>query len=370
MDRHGKLALLSGSAIWTGALSGDSAVFSLEIQSLQNFSSMSKEDKKCSTTVLSDTLLAKCGTSASRWLNLENGSLVLRSVEKDDGGKYGFVFQNTTRNFILEVFEPTIGIQCFPDGTAVLSCNVASKEILVFRWLLNGTHLKAEGACIKDAGKKVHLDKTEPGDFVCEVLKGNSVTRTRPITLSCSYGQKHKRFSALYKYLSISPTHQKWVKTQVIYLWNVGSFPLHILAQTYLLQYPGFIYILAGCAAGVLILLVALPAAICCCMRRRHKFIPVPSEEEKDDGLTMSVVCGEGAKSPPNGDRAEAQAAQTDRPAKPDAAQVGQGVEPQPPAEENVAVQLEAEEMPDAEAIVDMESQEDASDCFPDPTDD
>lgn len=66
---------------------------------------------------------------------------------------------------------------------------MASRDILVFRWLLNGTHLKAEGACIKDAGKKVHLDKTEPGEFVCEVLKGNSVTRTRPITLSCSYGE-------------------------------------------------------------------------------------------------------------------------------------------------------------------------------------
>nr|XP_041569518.1 uncharacterized protein LOC100222365 isoform X2 [Taeniopygia guttata] len=279
------ITVTQGSVIWTGALSGDSAVFSLEIQSLQNFSSMSKEDKKCSTTVLNDTLLAKCGTSASRWLNLENGSLVLRSVEKDDEGKYGFVFQNTIRNFTLEVFEPTIGIQCFPDGTAELSCNMASNEILVFRWLLNGTHLKAEGACIKDAGKKVHLGRTEPGEFVCEILKGNSVTRTRPITLSCSYD---------------------------------------------LLRYPGFIYILAGCAAGVFILVVALPAAICCCMKRRHKFIPVPS----------------------------------------DAAQIGQGVEPQPLAGENLPVQIEAEEMPEAEVLVDMESQEDASDCFPDPTDD
>lgn len=48
---------------------------------------------------------------------------------------------------------------------------------------------------------------------------------------------------------------------------------------------------------------------------------PLPSnlwfgftEEEKDDGLTMSVVSGEGTKSPPNGDRVEAQ---SDRPAKP-----------------------------------------------------
>lgn len=54
----------------------------------------------------------------------------------------------------------------------------------------------------------------------------------------------------------------------------------------------------------------------------------------------------------------------------PDAAQIGQGVEPQPLVEENVPVQAEAEEMPDPEVIVDMESQGDASDCFPDPTDD
>lgn len=319
------ITVTQGSAIQIHVLSGDSAVFPLKNQSLQNFSHMNKEDKKCPTAVRNDTLLAECENSASRWLNLENGSLVLRSVEKDDEGKYEFVFQNDTRSFTLEVLEPTISIQCFPDGTAELSCNVATQEILVFRWLLNGTHLKVEGACIKDAGKKVHLDKTEPGEFVCEVVKGNRVTRTRPISLSCSYD---------------------------------------------LLQYPGFIYILAGCAAGVLILLVALPAAICCCMKRRHKFIPVPSEEEKDDGLTMSVVSGEGMKSPPNGDRVEAQAAQSDRPPKPDAAQTGQGVEPQPLAEENLPVQVEAEELPDPEVIVDMESQEDPSDCFPDPTDD
>lgn len=34
------------------------------------------------------------------------------------------------------------------------------------------------------------------------------------------------------------------------------------------------------------------------------------TDEEKDDGITMSVVSSEGVKSPPNGDHVEAQAAQ------------------------------------------------------------
>jgi len=41
------------------------------------------------------------------------------------------------------------------------------------------------------------------------------------------------------------------------------------------------------------------------------------TEEEKDDGLTMSMVSSEGVKSPPNGDHVEAQAAQIDCPSKP-----------------------------------------------------
>lgn len=57
-------------------------------------------------------------------------------------------------------------------------------------------------------------------------------------------------------------------------------------------------------------------------------------------------------------------------PSSPDAAQTDQDVEPQPFVEENLAVEIEAEEMPDPEVIVDVESQENPSDCFPDPTDD
>lgn len=46
-----------------------------------------------------------------------------------------------------------------------------------------------------------------------------------------------------------------------------------------LLQYPLFIYILAGCAGGAVILVVVVSSVICCCMKRKHKFIPVPSGE-------------------------------------------------------------------------------------------
>lgn len=66
---------------------------------------------------------------------------------------------------------------------------MSSNESTSFRWLLNGTALSAPEACVKDGGKKVRLDKTVPGEFVCEVYHGNSVTRTRPVVLSCSYGE-------------------------------------------------------------------------------------------------------------------------------------------------------------------------------------
>ncbi|KAM9565840.1 uncharacterized protein ACIB01_004139 isoform 2-T2 [Guaruba guarouba] len=316
----------AGSVTWTSVLSGSSAVFSVGIQSLQNLSSMSKRDMACSIAVLNDTLLAKCGTSACTCLKFENGSLVLKTVEKEDEGKYEFVFHNTTRVFTLQVFEPAIGIRCFPNGTGELSCNVNSNESTSFRWLLNGADMSAHEACVKDGGKKVRLDKTVPGEFVCEVRHGNSVTRTRPVLVSCSYGD--------------------------------------------LLQYPWFIYILAGCAGGAVILVVLVSSVICCCMKRKHKFIPVPSEEEKDDRLTMSMISSESVKSPPSGDHVEAQAAQTGCPPKPDAAQTDQDVEPQPLVEENLAVEMEAEEMPDPEVIVDVENQENPSDCFPDPADD
>uniref|UniRef100_A0A8B9ULH0 Ig-like domain-containing protein n=1 Tax=Anas zonorhyncha TaxID=75864 RepID=A0A8B9ULH0_9AVES len=319
------ITVTDGSVTTIGALSGSSAIFPIGLENLQNLSKMSKDNERCFVNMVNGTWLVSCG-SCYRRLNLQNGSLVLRSVEKEDEGNYEFVFNDITKSFALEVLEPAIAIQCFPDGTVELSCNVSSNEWMRFEWLLNGSKLKNSEACIKDGGKKVRLDRPMPGEFVCEVHHKNGITRCGPIMLSCSYGD--------------------------------------------LLQYPLFIYILAGCAGGAAILVVVVSSVICCCMKRKHKFIPVPSEDEKDDGIAMSVVSSEAVKSPPNGDHVEAQAAQIDCPPVPDAAQIGPGIEPLPLVEENLPVVVEPEEMPEQEMIGYVESQEHASDCFPDPTDD
>ncbi|XP_048786156.1 uncharacterized protein LOC125686336 isoform X1 [Lagopus muta] len=308
-----------------GVFSGSSAKFPVGVESFRNVQKMTWNNNNCSTTVKNDALLAKCLPSFERWLKLENGSLVLRSVEKEDEGTYEFFFNDTKALFTLKVFEPIIGARCFPNGTADLTCDVDSNESMTFEWLLNNSRLNAHEACIKDGGKRVRLEKTVPGEFVCKVKHDHGFLRTRPIVLSCSYGD--------------------------------------------LLQYPWFIYILAGCAGAAAILVAVVSSLICCCMRRKHKFLPVPSEEEKDDGITMSVVSSEGVKSPPSGDHVEAQAAQIDCPPMPDAARIDSGTEPQPMVEENFPVAAEPGEMPDQEMIADVESQENASNCFPDPID-
>ncbi|XP_019475445.1 uncharacterized protein LOC100543444 isoform X2 [Meleagris gallopavo] len=256
-----------------GVFSGSSAKFPVEVESFRNVQKMIWNNNNCSTTMKNDILLAKCHSSSERRLELDNGSLVLRSVEKEDEGKYQFFFNDTEVLYTLKVFEPIIDARCFPNGTADLTCDMDSNESMTFEWLLNNSRLNAHEACIKDGGKKVRLEKSVPGEFVCKVKHDHGSLRTRPIVLSCSYGD--------------------------------------------LLQYPWFIYILAGCAGAAAILVAVVSSLICCCMRRKHKFLPVPSEEEKDDGITMSVVSSEGVKSPPNGDHVEAQAAQIDCPPMP-----------------------------------------------------
>lgn len=56
-------------------------------------------------------------------------------------------------------------------------------------------------------------------------------------------------------------------------------------------------------------------------------------------------------------------------PSFPDAARPDSGIVPQPMVEENFPVAVEPGEMPDPEMIADVESQENASNCFPDPID-
>ncbi|XP_021257923.1 uncharacterized protein LOC110401300 isoform X2 [Numida meleagris] len=273
-----------GSDVRIGVFSGSSVNFSVGTENFQNVLKMSWNNN-CSTAVVVDGTLAERHPSFKGWLKLENGYIVMSRVEKEDEGDYKFCFNNTEVLFTLEVFEPVIDAKCFPNGTGELTCNVASNERVTFEWLLNNSKLDAPEACIKDGGKKVRLEKTVPGEVVCKVKHDNGFMKTRPIVLSCSYGD--------------------------------------------LLQYPWFIYILAGCAGAAAILVAVVSSLICCCMRRKHKFIRVPS----------------------------------------DAARTDSGIEPQPVVEENLPEAAEPGEMPDPEMIADVESQENASNCFPDPVD-
>lgn len=64
-----------------------------------------------------------------------------------------------------------------------------SNENMTFEWQLNYSWPNANEACVKDGGKKVRLEKAVPGEFVCKVTYNNGFVRTRPIVLSCSYGE-------------------------------------------------------------------------------------------------------------------------------------------------------------------------------------
>lgn len=95
-------ALFPGSVTMISVLSGSSAMFSIGTENLQNLSKMSKDNERCFVDVVNGTWLASCGTCYRR-LNLQNGSLVLRTVEKEDEGNYEFVFNNISKSFALKV---------------------------------------------------------------------------------------------------------------------------------------------------------------------------------------------------------------------------------------------------------------------------
>lgn len=96
--------LLPDPATTIGVFSGSSAKFPVGVESFRNVQKMTWNNNNCSTTVKNDALLAKCLPSFERWLKLENGSLVLRSVEKEDEGTYEFFFNDTKALFTLKVF--------------------------------------------------------------------------------------------------------------------------------------------------------------------------------------------------------------------------------------------------------------------------
>lgn len=95
-------ALLPGSVTTIDVLSGSSAMFPIGLENLQNLSKMSKDNERCFVNMVNGTWLVSCGT-CYRCLNLQNGSLVLRSVEKEDEGNYEFVFNDISKSFALQV---------------------------------------------------------------------------------------------------------------------------------------------------------------------------------------------------------------------------------------------------------------------------
>ncbi|XP_067402532.1 uncharacterized protein [Emydura macquarii macquarii] len=130
-----------------------------------------------------------------------------------------------------------------------------------------------------------------------------------------------------------------------------------------LLGHPLFLYILAACGGGAIVLAVLVSLITCCYQKSKQKFIPVPSEEEKEERMTMSVISSEETKSPPNGDRHEASSAPAASPPKPENTETCQGLE----AEHEM--EAESEVTPDPEVVVDINNQEFLCDSFPDPID-
>ncbi|XP_044298075.1 uncharacterized protein LOC123029307 [Varanus komodoensis] len=261
---------------------------------------------------------------------LRNGNLEMINLSEDDEGTYKITAGNDSKIFLLKVCElpPVVHIHCLADGRANLSCDIDNKSNRSVYWTLNERRLNDSNACQKDAGKRIILEKGVHGKLVCH---RSNTCNSSSIEVLCNHGD--------------------------------------------LLQHPLFLYIVAACGAGALLLAIIASLITCSCMKSKHHFTPVPAEEEKDEGLTLSAISSEGPKSPPNGDHCEATEVLID--SSPNTGlQTSESFKPEPKMDPNIAMGPEVESEPKTEEMAETEFQEVDSaaletvdDCFPDPID-
>uniref|UniRef100_A0A8D0HQE8 Ig-like domain-containing protein n=1 Tax=Sphenodon punctatus TaxID=8508 RepID=A0A8D0HQE8_SPHPU len=298
----------------------------LKIQNLSDLTNRTKNGFACSSYHLNDCV------DCNRTMCFLDGEFKLENESKEDKEYNTFTSENITYNVFLKVYEPqrhpVVHAQCLPDGKGELSCEVDGSSSANFSWTLDGNHPATTEACIMNKGQKIILEKGVRGTLVCH--EGKSTTSSSPIQLECDNGD--------------------------------------------FLKHPLFLYIVAACG-GVAILLVIIASLLTCCyMKRKRNFIPVPSEEEKEEGLMLSVISSEELKSPPNGEHCEAPALPADR--KPNSGtetshsletDATMALEPKMQAEPTS--ESEVKEMKLPEVIVDNVDPDNMDDCFPDPID-
>ncbi|XP_060091267.1 uncharacterized protein LOC132569103 [Heteronotia binoei] len=324
------LTIIDGRACadikWLTGMIGSKIVFPLE---LQNQSSLSVAINGMDHSV---NLTVDCFKNDSRPMCLRNGSMALENIRQSDEGIYQFFPQNESKTFFLRVFgkyvEPptTVHIHCLPGGKAELFCEVGDLSSDVY-WTLNGSELNDSDICVKDGGRRIVLEKKVSGKLIC-----------------------HRRNSP--------------IKFSTELLCDDGD----------LLKHPLFLIILAASGGAAVLLAIIASLITCCCLKSKHNFIPVPAEDEKDEGITLAAISTEGPKNSPNGDHCEATDATADSTTNPGpvSSKLEAGMDLNPKVEPEPGPQTESQAMTETEfqeVLVDTEPLEAVGDCFPDPVD-
>ncbi|XP_077198393.1 uncharacterized protein LOC143839786 isoform X1 [Paroedura picta] len=316
------LAIIDGRACAEierlNGITGSKIAFPLELQNQSHFS----------VVINGMNDLADCFRNGGQNMSLGNGFQDLENVAQSDEGMYHFFSQNENKTFFLRVFEPlpTIHIHCLPGGKAELSCEVGGLSGEVY-WTLNGSHLNDSDICVKEGGSKIVLEKKVTGMLTC-----------------------HRRNSPL-------------------------NFSTELLCDDGdLLKHPLFLIILAASGGAAILLAIIASLITCCCMKTKHNFIPVPTEDEKEEGITLSAISSEGPKSSPNGDHCEAADALADSTTNPGPGSSKIKAEMDPNSkvkpETEPGPQKESEAMTEfREVMVDPLPPEAVGDCFPETVD-